>query len=91
LILNRVPEFRPPSSALQARRRLLIGPGARAQKVLACFAGRGCLSQIIGFLDDDPALPRDGILLGVPRIGNIQALNSVLDMHIVDEVIVALL
>lgn len=74
----------------RARRRLLISSGRRAHKVLSSFSDSERATEFIGFLDDSPDLADKATLLGVPHKGNVEALTSVLDSHIVDHVIVAL-
>jgi lipopolysaccharide/colanic/teichoic acid biosynthesis glycosyltransferase len=76
--------------ASHPRRRLLISFGRRAKKVLASFSDSERATEFIGFLDDSPDFADKATLLGVLRMGNVEALTSVLDSHIVDQVIVAL-
>lgn len=75
---------------LGATRTLLVGAGENARTIMRAIVARPELGyQIVGFVDDDPALATTTIGR-YPALGTIAQLAEVLDSHQVDEVIVTL-
>jgi FlaA1/EpsC-like NDP-sugar epimerase len=90
LALRVMAEANLPRSKGKAKQLLVIGAGdAGALVVKEMQKNRQMNMETIGFLDDDPAKQKHS-LLGVPVIGMLPDLARVLDVHPVDEVIIAI-
>jgi exopolysaccharide biosynthesis polyprenyl glycosylphosphotransferase len=73
----------------QPRRRLIVGSGPRAQRLVMQFRGSGAAGgEVIGFVDSDAG---SGLMrMGLTRIGGLPDLERILMRQVVDEVVVAL-
>jgi FlaA1/EpsC-like NDP-sugar epimerase len=82
-----VESFRRDSSGY--RRVLFVGAGFAAQMLIRELSHKESGYVPIGFVDDDPS--KQGILFqGMPVLGTIDQLEAVLELHPVDEILIAI-
>ena len=74
----------------RAKRVLVIGAGDAAKLVVKeLTANTGLAMEPIGFVDDDPSKQRR-TLLGLPILGTLSVIKSIVEQHAVSELIIAM-
>ena len=69
---------------------LIIGAGAAGEKILrGIFENNELHYRVIGFIDDDP-LKKGRSIHGVPVLGNLEAITSILEKVDVNEILIAI-